>query len=188
MSNVTGSIQKNVFNIENANVTLERIIGFVNSCDNKASIFLGVYGVILTIIFTSPLFSNLSSWILSVSIQNNLVGVILLIAMIISLEFFIWGIYKFIVVLVANVKVSGKDSKIYFRDIAENVNIEQYKAKLMSTDEKSILDDLISQIYINSCICSKKYKSYNEGIKIASVGFAIFIIIYCITAILMIGR
>ena len=40
---------------------LDRTIGFVRNCDNKASIFLGTFGVILTIVLTTDGLDNLMS-------------------------------------------------------------------------------------------------------------------------------
>lgn len=38
---------------------LDRTIDFVRNCDNKASIFLGTFGVILTIVLTTEGLNNL---------------------------------------------------------------------------------------------------------------------------------
>lgn len=50
------------YNKEN---TLERIISFIGSCDEKANILLAFVGVILTVLFTSGLFSKFQNLIIS---------------------------------------------------------------------------------------------------------------------------
>ena len=44
--------EENFFTIEIAQDTLDRIIGFINTCDTKVSIILAIFGIIITIIFT----------------------------------------------------------------------------------------------------------------------------------------
>lgn len=54
------------------------------------------------------------------------------------------------------------DSKVYFENISKNNTYKGYKEKLYSLDEVSLMNDLTSQIYINSCICTAKFKRYNS--------------------------
>ena len=44
--------EENFFTVEIAQDTLDRIIGFINTCDTKVSIILAIFGIIITIIFT----------------------------------------------------------------------------------------------------------------------------------------
>ena len=46
--------------------------------------------------------------------------------------------------------------------------------------EQELLDELISQIYINSDIASKKYNKYNKGVKWTIIGFGLFVVILLI--------
>ena len=44
--------EENFFTVEIAQDTLDRIVGFINTCDTKVSIILAIFGIIITIIFT----------------------------------------------------------------------------------------------------------------------------------------
>jgi hypothetical protein len=72
------------------------------------------------------------------------------------------------------------DSKIFFANIVKNKTYEKYKKKLLSLDEKDFLNDLISQIYINSNICTTKFNRYNKGLKLSFIGYGAFIILWAV--------
>ncbi|MFB0919705.1 MAG: hypothetical protein QMB62_02300 [Oscillospiraceae bacterium] len=179
----TNTIESKVFSIDDARDTLDRIILFINNCDNKASIMLGILGAILTVFLTGSGIDTLNN-ILNL-ITNNLTfgGLILLIIMIVSVIIFFFGLYKLISVIVAKIRISENDSKIYFRDIAENESLELYRLKLLDMDENGILNNLIAEIYINSKICSSKFKKYNCGLRLSIIGLVTFVSFFLIGTI-----
>ena len=166
---------------------LDRIIGFINNCDNKTAIVLGVFGVIITVIFTTDGIGNIFEIINSTMTKISFFSIFFLILWITSLGLFIIGLCKLITVLVAKIETADMrqidldlDSRIFFGTIAKNKNYKTYKEKLLSMDNDCFQNDIISQIYINSLICKKKFKNYNKGLLLAIIGFLCFMIIWII--------
>ncbi len=157
--------------------SFDRIIGFVTNCDIKASIVLGVFGIalsgLLSEVILNTLFSNFNLAIGS----DGLFASIYLIVFVLSSLSIISGLFLLVSAISARIKPSGKDSKIYFVDVAKNANEAEYKKKLIQLGESDVVDDLVSQIFINSKICTKKYSRYNWGLKILAIGFVVFLII-----------
>lgn len=88
------------------------------------------------------------------------------------------GLVLIISVLLARVNNSQNDSKIYFVDIASNNDCNIYKRKLMKQTDADEIQDLINQIYINSKICTKKYKRYNIGVVLALTGIGLITVLF----------
>ena len=69
------------------------------------------------------------------------------------------------------------DSLIYYKTIAANSNYKEYEEKMNKLNQNILKKEIISQIYINSEICTKKFKNYNIGIKYSIIGITIFLIL-----------
>ena len=111
--------------------TLDRIIGFVNSCDVKASIVLGIFGIVVGGLLSDSILSiilcNLNLAIGSDGLIETLYRILFALS---SLSILI-GLFSLIGAISAKIKPSKKDSKIYFVDINKNTNEEAYKKKLI---------------------------------------------------------
>jgi hypothetical protein len=168
---------------------LDRTIDFVRNCDNKASIFLGVFGVIVTIVLTTDGVDNLTAIFNAAIAQLSFCNVLYLAMMVGAVVAVVFGLSQIIRVLGVKVdplKEEGieNDSKIFFESIKRNVNYIAYKAKLLSMSDEEFLNDVTSQIYINACICSDKYKNYKCGLKWSLIGFIAFVVLWAIGTIL----
>lgn len=176
---------------EEALYTLDRTIGFVNTCDSKSSVILGVFGVMVTILFSGEGINELKLIIKSAITENTSCGAFYLIFLFIAFSTLCIGIYKLLIVLFANTNCGEKnheglenDSKIFFGSISKNVNFKQYKEKLLTYSEDDYMNDIISQIYINSVICNKKFENYKNGIKLSIAGFLAFVFMWCLGIII----
>lgn len=162
---------------------LDRTIDFVRTFDNKASIFLGFLGVILTIIFTIGA-NNLISIIHSAISIRSFCSVFYLL-MIIGFSIAIGvGISRMIRVIDAEIDSHAEgglneESKMFFEHISKN-NYMCYKSKLLSAATDDFLNNIISQIYINSLVCHHKYKNYKCGLKWTFIGLCGFSIWPCL--------
>ena len=170
---------------EEALNTLDRTIGFVNNCDSKSSVILGIFGVIITILLSSEGINELKNIIKSAITEDTTCGVFYLIFLFVSGAVFSFGSFKLLMVLFANTNCGDdnqvdleRDSKIFFGSICNNANFKQYKEKLTTYSEEDYLNDIISQIYINSVICNKKFENYKNGMKISIIGFLAFIFMW----------
>jgi len=76
--------------------------------------------------------------------------------------------------------LKNANSRIFFTGIQKNGDFNTFSKQFSSMTQKELLDELIEQIYINSCIAAWKYKTYNSGFKQTIVGFILFVIIIII--------
>lgn len=167
---------------------LDRTIDFIRNCDNKASIFLGIFGVILTIVLTTDGLNNLMSIIQAVFKQKSFCKVLYLLMISGTAITTMIGLSQVVRVLGVQVDFSSEegldgDSKIFFEHISKN-KFSCYKKKFLTATEDEFLNDIISQIYINSCICRNKYRYYKFGLKWTLIGFCGFIVLWAIGVVI----
>lgn len=173
--------------IELATQTLERNISFIVNCDNKSSIVLAFIGVILTIILTNDGLKGIFKIIKKCIEVKTFSNILYLLFLGISIYIMLYGIYNLGKVLIAKVsqKADGlgeRNSNIFFTGIQKNPSYQNYQLNFCSLTKEQLLDELLSQIYINSEIAIKKYSKFNTGFKNTVIGFVLFI------SILIIGR
>jgi len=169
---------------------LDRIIGFIRNCDNKSFIILGIFGGIATIILTSDLKDSLIKIYKSAYAKDTFCSDFYLLLLIAPAFLALYGIYKILKVL--DVQLSDEkykieeelelDSKIYFYKISNNAEYIKYKNKILEVSEEGLLNDILSQIYINSKICKNKYDNYKIGFKCSILSFLAFVILWIIGA------
>ncbi|MPN08926.1 hypothetical protein SDC9_156214 [bioreactor metagenome] len=173
------------YKIEIATKTLERNIGFVTNCDNKASIMLTAIGVLLTILLTNDGLKEIYGIIESCINAKTFCCVLYLICFVVSVFIMAVGIFNLGSVLLAKTleKADGleaMDSRIFFYGIRKNRDFNSYRSKFYSMEQKELLDELIAQIFINADIATQKYEKYNLGLKRTLIGFFMFIIVFLI--------
>lgn len=164
---------------------LDRTIGFINNCDSKASVVLGIFGVLLTILFSSEGVLKLKSIIKIAINTGTCYSVLYCIFLFCTAGGFTFGIVKLLQVLFPktdcdDLKQEGLElnSKIFFGSICKNSTYKQYKLKMMNCSEDEYLNDIISQIYLNSIICDMKFENFKTGVKVALIGFVTFLIVW----------
>ena len=172
--------------IDFATKTLERNIGFVNSCDTKTSIVLAIFGVILTIVFTSDILTNVLQTIQKVYDAKKCCSCLYLFLVLLSIAVVFIGICSLISVLIGRVDIN-KDSpclkatsKIFFAGITKFENIEKYRNNFSKMTEKQYFNEIVNEIFINSKIASVKYKKYNLGLRCIAYGVLAFVIMILI--------
>ena len=169
------------YQIEISTQTLERNLGFISNCDNKASIILTAVGVLLTIILTNEGINNIKKILEKCIFQMTFWDFVYTFVFFSSGIILILGILLLISVLIARSGIGKKKetkkkkSLIFFGDINSYNTIADYNKEIKKTNKKEMLDDLISQIYINSKIATKKYRKFNLGLKLTVIGFFLFI-------------
>lgn len=169
------------YKIDIATQTLERNIGFVTNCDNKTSIVLATFGVLITIILTNEGLNVIFSIIKICFETKSFCNIFYLICFTIAIFIMAIGIYNLGSVLVARTteeSISRKDehSRIFFMGIRKSGNYKTYNQKFYEMNKEELLNDLIEQIYINADIASVKYAKYNRGLKFTIIGFILFVI------------
>ena len=156
--------------------TYDTVNSWVNNCDQKAGILLTVVGVAMTILATSDFLKCLRTYIfvpfvkywseetdLTFSWSRFAVFVLLLIAA----AMLIASCFYLLKAISANIDYDDerkkypsmvKSSYIFFGSICK-MSYDDFKK-----EEVDYLDDLRSQIYVNSKIATAKFKNYSEGL------------------------
>ena len=164
-------------NHENLSEMLDRINGWIENCDTKVSIILSVYGVFAGILLTTDYvtrFIDIFRLALNKSIFPDIIiwGEIL-----IPLLVVLCGLFHLFSSLLAKIKLEEfqqrgvrADSVIFFSTIAKNKSLSDYQSKLQNYSNDEIIEDFISQIYICSLICERKFSQYRKGLIKISMG------------------
>ena len=173
--------QKLDYKIEIAAQTLDRNINFITNCDNKTSIVLATFGVLLTIILTNEGLNELFNIIKTCILYKNFCNIFYLICLGITIILTVFGMISLGNVLIARTSdetIGTKDSysRIFFAGIKRSGNYSTYKQSFLTMNKEDILNDVIEQIYVNADIAVVKYKYYNRGLRYATIGFVLFII------------
>ncbi|MGN0520349.1 MAG: Pycsar system effector family protein [Candidatus Fimenecus sp.] len=173
------------YRIEIATQTLDRNIGFITNCDNKTSIVLAAFGVLLTIILTNEGLNEIFNIVKSCIETKTFCNIFYLVCFAGAIFVWVLGMFNLGSVLVAKTSeetIGRKDanSRIFFAGIRKSGDYKAYKQRFYSMRKEDILNDLIEQIYINADIASIKYNKYNLGLRLTIVGFFLFIAVFLI--------
>ena len=160
---------------------LDRITAYTDNCDSKASTVLGFIGVIVGLLMATDYISN-AIHILQYMVRDiHIWKVFYLFFWGTSIALFLTGCVFLVLVLISHTSTdefsdrkANHDSIIFFSAIASNRNLMEYKKKVTNWSKIKLNNDYISQIYICSIICDKKFKNYRRGIILIMVGFTIF--------------
>ena len=148
---------------------LSRIISFNENCDNKSSIVMG--GVLAI----SALIVGLNGSSFSDYYRNNDIsvpGAIVFVLLVISMISIIVGLSFIICSLFARMGIGdhdNADSLIFYGSIASK-GCDGYRESVSSRTDDDYVSDLMDQIYINSVICTRKYRMYNTGLSFSVSG------------------
>ncbi len=170
------------YKIEIATQTLDRNIGFVTNCDNKTSIVLASFGVLLTIILTNEGLNEIFNIVKACIAAKTFCNILYLLCLAGAVFVMVLGMFNLGNVLTAKTSeeaIGRKDerSRIFFAGIRKNTDYKTYNQKFLAMDRESLLNDLIEQIYINADIASTKYASYNRGLRRTAIGFLFFVVL-----------
>lgn len=157
---------------------LDRINSWINNCDQKSSILLAIEGGVLTILCTSDYISFIHQQLIFpiynyYETGNGVFSVINTIQLFILAAMFILiflSVFYSLQVIKGTIdtrlfKQSGLTEKslLHFTTISSR-SFNEFKIDIASQSEESILNDLCSQVYINSFICDNKFKYHKKSV------------------------
>ncbi len=166
---------------------LDRNTAWIENCDSKTSIILGSFGVIAGIFLATDYVSKLKSIFCHMTSNVSFWSIVYLVFCIFALGLILAGCVCWIIVLFARVNSDDfsdrgirSESLVFFSSIAKHKTLSSYKQNLEKCEARQINDDLISQIYICSIICDKKFKYYKRGLLLTSIGSVLFVTLFII--------
>ena len=162
---------------EDLQLTLDMVNSWINNCDQKAGILLTIVGVSITVLITSDFLKYLRTYIFtpfieywsheSSNLSFSLCRFTVFILLIVSALMLVASCFYLLQAISAKVdydemrkKHPGlvKSSYIFFGSICK-MTYDDFKK-----DEVDYVDDLKSQIFVNSEIANSKFKYYNKGL------------------------
>lgn len=173
------------YKIEIATQTLDRNISFVTNCDNKTSIVLAAFGVLLAIILTNEGLNEIFNIVKTCIEAKNFCSILYLLCFAGAIFVMVLGMFNLGSVLVAKTSeeaIGRKDenSRIFFAGIRKSGDYKTYNQRFYAMSKEDLLNDLIEQIYINADIASIKYATYNLGFRRTIIGFGLFVVLLLI--------
>ena len=172
---------------------LEIIQNWVSNVDVKASIIIGIVGIFFGIIGTNNelqknLFKSLKPIKDIANVDFSIILSIFFLICYILIAYFLFQILSSLLkVLIGRINPDVYEeegletsSLIFFGSIAKK-RFKNYKDCVTDGNDNSQKNDLLSQIFINSKICDKKFKYYNKAIQ----NFKILLIIIIVTLLLL---
>lgn len=157
---------------------LDRVIGWINNCDQKASILLAFIGVAFPLLISSDFATNTYKELISdflYYLQNGegefslirFLCFLFTILSILGLGASFWLLLSALSGRIAplNYREAGLTTKslIFFGHISK-MKYWSYKTALHNQSADAAINDLISQLYINSKICQTKFTAYNNAL------------------------
>lgn len=166
---------------------LNGINQWISNVDTKSSIIFTFFGVIITIVFTSNIGNSIAN-ILSYKVADE-INIItfsnsILYWLVITLFIVIvLSIYNFFQTLKGRINPNiykqeglNVNSNIFFGTIA-NKEYSKFEEEVNNETDTDILNDIHSQIYINSHIANRKFKFYNKSLLWTFIVFGIILLI-----------
>lgn len=159
---------------------LDRISELITRADTKASILLALLGVVIAAGISKEHLDVLSA-IIQLLRNNYSPWIYFLLSLVIALPylsllagfvFLVFSLFARIGKTSAGVPASG----LFFRKIAEYKTFSAF-AESFSEILENLDSELMTEIFINSSICSKKYRFFNIGLILVTVGSILMVIL-----------
>lgn len=168
---VTGNSEGNCQKIEYALKSLERTDSWINSCDNKVSVLIGIWGVVLTILLATESIKGAYTFIIEILLNDVgiykgvfIASIIVILATYVNtLRLILGALFARIDSKKYNQRGLSMISNLFFGSIARRDYL-QYRKSFMDETDDCRLNDILSQVYISSAIASIKYKKYNDSL------------------------
>ena len=168
--------------------TLDKIHAWTENCDAKASIIIGSIGVVVTILLSSDYLNQIKT-IVDTAIKYvadtkahpyDVGSIVYLVVLLIASIILIIGCFYLFRVLVPKTKPSLYKQKgmtlkslIFFHTISRHKSYERYKTNVANYNNETLLNDITSQIYVCSKICTMKFSNYKKGLAFSLIGLAL---------------
>lgn len=193
-----------VYSKDDAYKTLDITNMWIENVDSKISYALAFIGILLGFIITEDkpidvgdtvvdIFRRISMFftspnsIFNITIEKDILALILLTVLtataIISIMYLLIALKGNISLDEYNEEGLNLESNIFWGSISKK-RYNHFKNEVMNINENDLINDITSQIFINSKICNKKFENYNKGIRYIIFTVIIFFTYNLIVSIL----
>lgn len=168
--------------ISNAKDILSRTDNWISACDNKASITFGFIGALFAVIFATDTIKKLYHVVLN-AWGKGCVGKIYDVILIAAFLLLFVGLIFLAKVLIPRINEQEykegsltTNSILYFGTIA-GTKFTDYKKAFCNENKEQFLNDLLSQVHINSMIALQKHKCFTKGMRLSIIGLIAGVIV-----------
>lgn len=193
-----------VYSKDDAYKTLDITNMWIENVDSKISYALAFIGILLGFIVTgdqpmdigdtlidilyrvSNFFSS-TNIVFNITIEKNIIALLLLCASTVTA---IISIVYLLIALKGSISLDEYNedgltikSNIFWGSVSKK-KYKDFKHEVLNISEDGLMNDITSQIFINSKICNKKFENYNKGIRYIIFTVIIFFIYNFIISIL----
>ncbi|MCM3444742.1 Pycsar system effector family protein [Metabacillus halosaccharovorans] len=177
--------------IEEASKTLERVNFWINNCDTKISFSLAFAGILLGGFFSSSIITGSLNKLINKMLNIDAlkeyweiklleVSILVLIAFVVCLICAIIYLFRAkkgtIDPSIYEQSELTTNSILFFGTIA-NQQFQAFKQKATTVSQADLQNDYLSQVYINSKICQRKFTLYNIGVKYMMFSTGLFVLL-----------
>ncbi|ASB89330.1 MULTISPECIES: Pycsar system effector family protein [Bacillus] len=180
------------YNKDDAYKNLDRINFWISNSDSKASFVLAFLGIFIGVLFSSEFLYDILKTIAQILLAfdyKNIIFYLASLSLIILIVFLsLFGIASKYILdsLRPNLDPNHfieydikANSNLHFQSIAEKSFNEFYKENKQLESEEDLIQDIESQVYINSKIATEKFTSFKKAMsftKWSLLFFALFLI------------
>ncbi|GBD72197.1 hypothetical protein TEHN7126_1358 [Tetragenococcus halophilus subsp. halophilus] len=168
---------------------LDRVLGWIRACDMKTSILLAIIGLIITIFsseFSLTEFKTIIDYNFNDFDFSNFLFLALTFIFFVS---FCMGIICLVVELSPSMLSSKNNNKdidsLYFFETISKKELLAFKDEILKTSIEEDINDVIKQLYINSKICTQKYRYTKAGVFYTMVGSSGILIMFLIGRVIL---
>lgn len=163
---------------------LETVNFWINSVDTKASILLASYGVIISVLLSQPIIDHIIKITKSLfQIRSFSTSIISVFVVFVPVLFFT-GIALLVKSLTPRIiKKNGGSVSIqsisFFAAVSQHKTFDSYLQKVYEcqNDTEFYENDLLTQIYFASRICTRKHVDLRRGIILSATAVFFFIVL-----------
>ena len=165
---------------------LGRISELITRADTKTAILLALLGVVIANALSKENLENLFSTFQLITSSYS-PGISALLSIVIALPYLLLlaGLVFLVISLFAKITKKTAEipsSNLFFRNIADFETLETFEESF-SVTLNNLESELMTEILINSKICSSKYRLFNIGLILVAMGSIFLVIMQVILAV-----
>ena len=163
---------------------LKMMIKYRTTCDDKASIIIAVFGVMVSALLMAG-GSETMRMIRSLADDLNWMSVMVIIMLAASAALLIIGFcYLIMTVIPASESVGCEEqgkkklnlkANLYFMSI-DPLEYEDFEGRFMKRTPEEYQNDILSEVYLTAKACAKKYHSFKLGVIIGGLGILLLLV------------
>lgn len=174
--------------------TLNTINLWLQNCDTKVSILLGLFTIVISFLFSNDSYDLLEFIFVNCQGQDDVIGYwLMLLLFVLSLLIFLFGIFELISALIPR-RFEQKPSKMFWGAIASNYKINYrkignnggndiykvYEEDIKNYSEQDVIQDLTYQICACANIASIKFRKQKKGTIFSTIGLILMMLLLII--------